>query len=164
MATDPVTAAVAVGSNLGDRQANITHALSLLAQTTGIELLELSTLRETAPVRTTAADPGGPFLNGAALLKTTLPPRDLLTAMHEVEARLGRDRTQASSGAPRTIDLDLLLYGLWVVAEPGLVVPHPRLAERQFVLEPLAEIAGSQVVPTLHLRVDALLAQLRSRP
>ena len=103
---------------------------------TGVELLELSQLRETEPVGVVDQPP---FLNGAVALDTTLSPRELLDVLLDIERELGRVRDGERWG-PRTIDLDLLVYGDEVVDEPGLRVPHPRLHERRFVLEPLAEL------------------------
>ena len=103
-----------------------------------------------------------PFLNGAVAIDTGLDPRVLLDVLLEVERRLGRDRGESSKRwGPRTIDLDLLLYGERVVEEPGLVVPHPHLHERRFALEPLAELAPDALVPgkgTVTALLDELLA------
>jgi len=120
---------VALGANLGD----------------GIEVVAVSTLRETEPV---GVGEQPRFLNGAAELETTLAARELLDRLLAVEQRFGRVRTPGEHG-PRTLDLDLLLYGDEVIEEPGLTVPHPRLHERRFVLEPLAELAPGLVVPGL---------------
>lgn len=131
-----VRAYVGLGSNLGDRESVIADAVSALGSHPEIEVLRVSTLRET--------EPWGPidqprFLNGAVAVDTTLAPRALLGVLLDVERGLGRVRHER--WGPRTIDLDLLLYGDTVVDEPGLTVPHPRLRERAFVLEPLLEIA-----------------------
>jgi 2-amino-4-hydroxy-6-hydroxymethyldihydropteridine diphosphokinase len=127
---------VGLGANLGDRERTIRRALELLAAE-GIELVAVSTLRETDPVGF-ADQP--PFLNGAVAVDTELAPRELLERLLEVERELGRVRGEGPRYGPRTIDLDLLLYGDLVVDEPGLTVPHPRLAERRFALEPLHEL------------------------
>jgi 2-amino-4-hydroxy-6-hydroxymethyldihydropteridine diphosphokinase len=147
---------IGLGSNLGDRAATIRKALDRLAARPRIELLAVSSLRETDPV---GFEDQPRFLNGAAALRTELGPRDLLDRMLEIERGLGRVREGARYG-PRTIDLDLLLYGDAVVDEPGLEIPHPRLAERVFVLEPLVELNPNLEVPGQG-RVQALLAGLQ---
>jgi 2-amino-4-hydroxy-6-hydroxymethyldihydropteridine diphosphokinase len=134
---------VGLGSNLGDREGTIRGAVAALAAEDGIELVGVSTLRETEPV---GVGEQPPFLNGAAALETTLGARELLDRLLAVEQRFGRARVPGEHG-PRTLDLDLLLYGDEMVDEPGLTVPHPRLHERRFVLEPLAELAPGLVVP-----------------
>ena len=144
-----------IGSNLGDREAYVRQALELLAEEPGIELKEVSEIRETDPVGVVDQPR---FLNAAARLSTDLAPRVLLERLLAIEHSLGRVRTAERYG-PRTIDLDLLLYGDRVVDEPGLSVPHPRLAERRFVLEPLAELDPALVVPGRG-SVQALLAGL----
>ncbi len=140
---------VGLGSNLGDREATIRAAVAALP-----DVVAVSELRETAPVGV-VDQPA--FLNGAAALETELSPRQLLEVLLEVELGLGRERRER--WGPRTIDLDLLLYGGETVAEPGLVVPHPRLHERGFVLEPLAELDPGLVVPGRG-PVKLLLAEL----
>ncbi len=149
------TAFVAIGSNLGDREATIARALALLDATPHLRVVGVATVRETAPVGVVDQPP---FLNTAAWLETTLGPRELLDRLLAVERELGRVRTGERWG-PRTLDLDLLLYGDDVLDEPGLTVPHPRLHERRFVLEPLSELAPDLVVPGRG-RVKALLAAL----
>jgi 2-amino-4-hydroxy-6-hydroxymethyldihydropteridine diphosphokinase len=139
-----VTAAyVGLGSNLGDREAAIARALELLDDPPELRLVGVATVRETAPLGVVDQPP---FLNTAARLETTLGPRELLDRLLAVERGLGRVRTGQRWG-PRTLDLDLLLYGDAVLDEPGLTVPHPRLHERRFVLEPLCELAPDLVVP-----------------
>jgi 2-amino-4-hydroxy-6-hydroxymethyldihydropteridine diphosphokinase len=98
------------------------------------------------------------FLNAAAVGECALPPRDLLESLLTVERTFGRERPYA--GAPRTLDLDLILYGDAIINEPGLVVPHPRFRERRFVLAPLAELAAEWVDPVTRLTVATLLDQL----
>jgi 2-amino-4-hydroxy-6-hydroxymethyldihydropteridine diphosphokinase len=139
-----VRAYVGLGANLGEREAAIRRALDLLAADPGVEVAAVSALRETDPVGY-ADQPR--FMNGAAALETTLSARELLSLLLTVERGLGRDRSQEVRFGPRTIDLDLLLYGNEVVDEPGLTVPHPRLAERSFVLEPLDELDPGLVLP-----------------
>jgi 2-amino-4-hydroxy-6-hydroxymethyldihydropteridine diphosphokinase len=148
---------VGIGSNLGDRESHVRRALELLADEPEIELVEVSRIRETDPVGILEQPR---FLNAAARLATELPPRALLERLLVIEERLGRVRTGERYG-PRTIDLDLLLYEDEVVEEPGLHVPHPRLAERRFVLEPLADLDPQLVVPGLG-PLSALLAGLES--
>ena len=142
---------VGLGANLGDREAAIRAAAAALPAT------RLSTIRETEPWGY-ADQP--PFLNAVAEVETDLSPRALLERLLEIERSLGRRRGGPRWG-PRTIDLDLLLFGAQTVDEPGLTVPHPRLAERAFVLEPLAEVAPSLVVVGKGT-VQALLAELQS--
>jgi 2-amino-4-hydroxy-6-hydroxymethyldihydropteridine diphosphokinase len=150
------TAFVGIGSNLGEPERQIAAALEQLAAEDGIELVAASTLRETEPVGY-LDQPN--FLNGAAQLETALPPRELLERLLAIESRLGRVRGDGPRFGPRTIDLDLLLYGDETIDEPGLTVPHPRLAERRFALEPLAELAPGLEIPGLG-PVQALLAEL----
>ena len=135
---------VGVGANLGDRERTIRRAIEMLAAQPGIELAGVSPLRET--------EPWGPveqprYLNGAVALDTELGPRDLLAVLLEVEQDLGRDRSAEVRFGPRTLDLDLLVHGDLVRDEPGLTLPHPRLHERRFALEPLADLDPELVVP-----------------
>jgi 2-amino-4-hydroxy-6-hydroxymethyldihydropteridine diphosphokinase len=139
-----VRAYVGLGSNLGDREATIRRAVELLGDRPGIEVVAVSTLRETDPV---GYENQPRFLNGAVALETDLSPRGLLTDLLAVEQELDRDRSRETRWGPRTIDLDLLLYGEETVDEPGLTVPHPRLAERQFALEPLCELEPDLALP-----------------
>jgi 2-amino-4-hydroxy-6-hydroxymethyldihydropteridine diphosphokinase len=149
------TAFVGIGANLGDREGTLRRALRLLGDRDGVTVVAVSSLRETAPVGY-LDQPS--FLNGAARLETELSPRELLGALLDVERELGRDRSGPRYG-PRTVDLDLLLYDGVELDEPGLAVPHPRLHERRFVLEPLAELAPGLVVPGRG-PVERLLAEL----
>lgn len=148
---------IGIGANLGNRADTIRRALELLGEQEGIEVVGVSTLRETDPVGYLEQTR---FLNGAAAVETELPPRELLERLLGVEAALGRERTGPRFG-PRTIDLDLLVYGDEEVAERGLTVPHPRLAERRFALEPLAELNPELHVPGRGPVLD-LLAGLQS--
>ncbi|TMJ96899.1 MAG: 2-amino-4-hydroxy-6-hydroxymethyldihydropteridine diphosphokinase [Actinobacteria bacterium] len=145
---------VGLGANLGDREGAILRAVDLLAAEPGIEVVAVSTLRETDPVGFVDQPR---FLNGACAIQTELSPRELLDRLLAVERALGRDRTGPRHG-PRTIDLDLLLYGDRVVDEPGLTVPHPGLAERRFALEPLAELDPELGLPDGR-RVSTLLGE-----
>ena len=133
---------IGLGANLGDREATIRAALAALGEEDGIEVVAVSTLRETEPV---GVGPQPLFLNGAAELETTLNARELLDRLLATEQRFGRTRTPGEHG-PRTLDLDLVLFGNEQIDEPGLTVPHPRLHERAFVLDPLAEL-GANVPP-----------------
>ena len=142
---------VGLGANLGDRE----HTIRLAAE--AIAGRRLSTIRETEPWGLVDQPP---FLNAVAELETGLPPRALLDRLLAVEQELGRIREGPRWG-PRTIDLDLLVYGDHVIEEPGLTVPHPRLAERLFVVEPLAELAPELEIPGLG-QVRTLLAGLQS--
>jgi 2-amino-4-hydroxy-6-hydroxymethyldihydropteridine diphosphokinase len=134
---------VGLGANLGDREATLRAAVGALAAEEGVEVVSVSFLRETQPV---GVGQQPVYLNGAAELETKLTARELLDRLLAVEQRFGRTRVPGEH-APRTLDLDLLLYGDEVIDEPGLHVPHPRLHERRFVLEPLAELAPGLVVP-----------------
>ena len=131
------------GANLGDREAMLRAALEQLGAEPGIEIVAVSTFRDTAPVGIVDQPR---FLNAAAAVDTDLSARELLDRLLGVERRLGRTREGPRFG-PRTIDLDLLLYGDAEIAEPGLEVPHPRMHERLFVLEPLTELDPVLVVP-----------------
>lgn len=149
-----VRIAIALGSNLGDRLAHLERAVEQLQSC--ITHLTRSPSYETDPV---GVAPQPRFLNAAITGETTLAPRALLDRLLAIEAEEGRTRPYA--GAPRTLDLDLILYGDRVIDEPGLAVPHPRFRERRFVLDPLAEIAGDWVDPVTGLTVQALRDRLR---
>lgn len=161
MTTKAVTSAsrvaVALGSNLGDRRKHLEAAVTAIAAF--IDSIRVSGWYETAPVGV-GLQPD--FLNGAATGVTTLTANALLERLLDAEATLGRERP--FPGAPRTVDLDLILYGSEVIDQPpALIVPHPRFRERKFVLEPLAEIASEWVDPVTGLTVGRLLARLDSR-
>jgi 2-amino-4-hydroxy-6-hydroxymethyldihydropteridine diphosphokinase len=134
---------VGLGANLGDREDTIRAAVAALGEEEGVEVVAVSTLRDTEPV---GVGEQPRYLNGVAALETTLAARELLDRLLAVEQRFGRVRVLGEHG-PRTLDLDLLLYGDEAIEEPGLTVPHPRLHERRFVLEPLGELAPGLVVP-----------------
>jgi 2-amino-4-hydroxy-6-hydroxymethyldihydropteridine diphosphokinase len=147
---------VGLGSNLGDREATIRAALAELAAPDAVELVAVSALVETEPVGYLDQPR---FLNGAAALETSLSARALLDLLLAVEARFGRDRGAVPAQGPRTLDLDLLLYGDDEIDEPGLRIPHPRLHERAFALGPLAELDPALDVPGKG-SVETLLAGL----
>lgn len=147
---------VGVGANLGSRRASIVAAVDLLRAETAIDLVAVSSLRETEPV---GYENQPRFLNGAVAVETDLSPQVLLERLLAIERRLGRVRGEGPRFGPRTIDLDLLLYGDEQIDEPGLQIPHPRLHERRFALEPLAELDPAVEIPGRG-PVQALLAGL----
>jgi 2-amino-4-hydroxy-6-hydroxymethyldihydropteridine diphosphokinase len=147
---------LALGSNLGDRSGTLRRALTELSHLPATQLLAHSSVHETTPV-------GGPagqeaFLNAAALVRTALAPVDLLHELRHIETALGRQRGE--HWAARTIDLDVLLYDVAVIAAADLRIPHPRMAYRRFVLEPAAEIAGPMLHPDSGWTIDGLLSHL----
>jgi 2-amino-4-hydroxy-6-hydroxymethyldihydropteridine diphosphokinase len=149
-----VIAAVALGSNLGDRRAHLDYAAARLSDLLGH--LRVSSYHTTA---SQGMEPGAPmFLNAAAVGETTLSPRALLDALLGIERERGRERPFPK--ASRTLDLDLILYDAAVIREPDLVVPHPRFSGRRFVLEPLAEVAPGLVDPVSGCTVAQLLGRL----
>jgi 2-amino-4-hydroxy-6-hydroxymethyldihydropteridine diphosphokinase len=148
---------VGLGTNLGDREAMLRSALEQLAAEPGVEVVAVSAFRDTAPVGVVDQPR---FLNAAASVQTSLPARELLDRLLGIERRLGRTREGPRFG-PRTIDLDLLLYGDERIDEPGLEVPHPRLHERLFALEPLRDLDPDLVVPG-HGPLGDLVAGLQS--
>ena len=141
---------IAGGSNLGNRKANLEFALTSLAERNPVT--RVSPYYETEPV---GYHDQPWFLNVAVEIETRLAPRELLKLCLSIEAACGRIRPFPN--APRTLDLDILLYGDLVVSEEGLVIPHPRLTERRFVLEPLAQIAAGLLHPTLKKTIASLL-------
>ena len=146
-----MTAWVGIGANLGDAEANVLDALERLAWVPGVRLLRASSLYRSAPIDSSGDD----YINAVAELDTSLSARALLAALHGIEQAHGRERPYHN--APRTLDLDLLLYHDEVISEaPALLVPHPRMHERAFVLAPLAELAPALAIPGRG-RVDALL-------
>ncbi len=146
-----------VGSNLGDRDANIRRGIALLKEHEDIKILEVSALHETEPV---GGPPQGPYLNGAVKISTDLLPLDLLSQLKMAERRLGRMKSEIPS-APRPLDFDILFYDDVVIVEgKHLTIPHPRLTERTFVLQPLSEIAPDLVHPRLGKTIRELYESL----
>ena len=142
---------LSLGSNLGDRQANLRNAIGRLLELG--DVLEVSSYYETEPVNFTD-QPW--FLNCAVAVRTDLQPRDFLSGIQAIEKSLGRQRTQPKG--PRTIDIDILLFGRQTILTPHLQVPHPSMAERRFVLEPLTEIAPQ----VMHPKLKKTIRQLRN--
>lgn len=155
MADASVPVYLSLGSNLGDRLENLRRACAAL-ESRGIRLRRSSSVYETEPVDMREQ---GWFLNCVIEVETTLPPGTLLEELQQIESELGRERLQPKG--PRTIDLDILLYGDLMIRDENLVVPHPRLPARRFVLEPLRELAPSLQVPLLDQTVEELARELR---
>lgn len=152
------TCLLGIGANLGDRSATLDAAVDRLTRDPRVRVQRRSRWHETAAIGGPASQPG--FLNGAIVVETTLTPRSLLQLLHEVELGLGRERP--GHWHPRTIDLDLLLYDELLVTDVDLVVPHPRMAVRRFVLEPAAEIAPDFWHPATGWTIAQLLAHLNT--
>jgi pantoate--beta-alanine ligase len=145
-----------LGSNLGNREERLRAALDLLEDGGRVRVVRTSAFRETEPV---GGPPQGKYLNGVAFAETNLDPEELLLLLKDVEVRIGR-RPGGERWGPREIDLDLLLYGDRVIERPGLIVPHPRLPARRFVLEPAAEVAPTMEHPVLRRSLASLLREL----
>ncbi|OGW91557.1 MAG: 2-amino-4-hydroxy-6-hydroxymethyldihydropteridine diphosphokinase [Omnitrophica bacterium RIFCSPHIGHO2_02_FULL_63_14] len=151
------TVYLGIGTNLGDREANIQKALGFLKEDKEIEVQAVSSMIETDPV---GGPPQGKFLNGAVKIRTDLLPLELLSRLKAVERRLGRTGSHGKN-QPRPMDLDILLYDDVVFEGKNLAIPHPRLAERLFALEPLAEIAPDLAHPKSGRPIRELVASLR---
>jgi 2-amino-4-hydroxy-6-hydroxymethyldihydropteridine diphosphokinase len=145
-----IIAYIGIGANLGDARANVEDAIEMLRQLHESTLAGVSSLYVTAPIDSSGDD----YINAVARLQTTLEPEDLLVALQSIEQAHGRLRPYHN--APRTLDLDLLLYGDQLIASPTLTVPHPRMTERAFVLVPLLEVDAAVHVPGLGLAADYL--------
>jgi 2-amino-4-hydroxy-6-hydroxymethyldihydropteridine diphosphokinase len=147
---------VALGSNLGERETHLVGAIAALRRTPGIRVVVVSPVYETEPV----GPPQGRYLNAVVHLRTSLSPRALLERLLSIEAEAGRVR-RPEPNSPRTLDLDLLLYGALSLREPDLEIPHPRLHERAFVLEPLRDLAPDLVHPVLGETIGELARRVR---
>jgi len=152
----PITAYLSLGSNVGDRLENLRAAMQRLSSA-GVALLRTSSIYETEPVDNTNQ---GWFLNCIAEVSTALEPLPLLHKLQEIEKQLGRER--AVPKGPRTLDIDILLYGDVIVESEALTVPHPRMLQRRFVLEPLCEIAPALRLPVSRKTVEQALRDLRN--
>lgn len=155
MGIDEMTAYIGIGSNLGDREENLNKAINTLTRVNGIEVLRTSQLYDTAPIGYTD-QPN--FLNGVVEIKTKLAPCTLLKVCHQIEDELKRVHT--IKWGPRTIDLDILLYGNIVINEENIVIPHPRMNERKFVLEPLSELIPNIVHPVTNSTIHEMLIKI----
>ena len=149
---------IALGSNLGDRLEHLRSGARLLEAHRGVRITGKSKIFETEPVG--GPDHQGAYLNAVARLESRFGARDLLSILLEIE--LVRGRVRSERWGPRTLDLDLLIHGLERIDEPGLIVPHPRLHERAFVLEPLADLALDLEIPGLRTTVQALRTRVGS--
>ncbi len=154
---DTITAYLGLGANTGDRAANLFNAVAKLSTTDGITVKQISKLIETPAVGGPTDSP--PYLNGAVAIETTLGSHALMKVLTDIEKDLGRSRRV--KWEPRPVDLDILLYGDQVISSDDLIVPHPLMHERRFVLQPLAEIAPKVVHPMLQMSIEGLLENLR---
>lgn len=151
------TVYIGLGSNLGDRQANLRRALAMLVESPQLEVRRISSFLDNPAVGEQENAPN--FLNAVAEAKTSLSARALLDRLMEIEQAMGRVRIERWE--PRVIDLDLLLYGESIISNNTLIVPHPMMHERRFVLQPLAEIAPTAMHPVLQANAADMLRRLR---
>jgi 2-amino-4-hydroxy-6-hydroxymethyldihydropteridine diphosphokinase len=156
----PVTAYIGLGANLGPREATLSWAIAALRATPGIAVAQVSDFITTHPVGGPAAQPD--YLNAAAALEVTLSPTELLQVLLELERQAGRERSQEVRFGPRKLDLDVLLYGDLVLHVPHLTIPHPRMHERGFVLQPLLQIAPTLQHPIFGTTVAQMYAALHT--
>ncbi|MHC4885252.1 MAG: 2-amino-4-hydroxy-6-hydroxymethyldihydropteridine diphosphokinase [Planctomycetota bacterium] len=152
------TAYLGLGSNLGDRQAQIERALDLLRETPGIWVMRTATVIETPPL---GPQNQGPFLNTVTEIQTTLDALNLLDACQAIEHELGRERNE--HWGPRTIDLDILLFDAEICGSQRLTLPHPEILNRTFVLAPLAELVPDLIIPGTQATVATYLERLEAR-
>ncbi|MBI4313960.1 MAG: 2-amino-4-hydroxy-6-hydroxymethyldihydropteridine diphosphokinase [Candidatus Omnitrophica bacterium] len=151
-----VDAYIGIGSNLGNRRQLIQDAVKRLGRLPQTTVIKTSQVKEYLPV---GGPPQNNYFNTVAAISTSLTPQELMKQLQSIEKQLGRIRPDAVRWGPRTIDLDLLLYGGQVIDETDLQVPHPRMHERKFVLEPLSEIAPDVIHPTLKRPINSLASQ-----
>ena len=149
---------IGIGSNEGDRLEQVSKAIQLLGAVHGVRVTQMATIIETEPV---GGPPQGPYLNTVVELETALRPAELLKTLQGIERQLGRTPS-SQRWAPRPIDLDILLYDDRVIHDPHLSIPHSRMHERRFVLEPLAQLAPDIVHPVLRQSIRELLAKALS--
>lgn len=155
------TVFIGFGSNVGDRVDFCDRAVTLLSLLPHSQVIAVSLLYETEPVNDGSSPGDGWFLNGVVQLETDITPKSLLSMLREIERSLGRDEDNRSGA--RTMDLDILFYGRRVIDEPGLVVPHPRLHQRRFVLMPMSELDPLWVHPTQQRTISRLLAEVKDQ-
>lgn len=153
-----IVAYIAMGSNVGSRAQTLRQAIDILRRYDGVTLKRISTLIETAPVGGPANQ--GDYLNGVCEIETTLTAEELLDVLQEIEQRLGRDRFNEQRFGPRTCDLDILLYDDEIIETPRLTVPHPRMWQRRFVLQPLCEIAPNARCPQTYKTAQEFFDEL----
>jgi 2-amino-4-hydroxy-6-hydroxymethyldihydropteridine diphosphokinase len=156
------TVFIGFGSNVGDRIDFCDRAVTLLSLLPHSQVVGVSLLYETEPVNNYGRPGGGWFLNGVVQLETDVTPKSLLAILREIEHSLGRD--EENRAGPRTMDLDILFYGQRIINEPDLVVPHPRMHQRRFVLMPLSELDPLFLHPSLQRTSSQLLAEVGKQP
>lgn len=149
---------IALGSNVGDRELNLLRGVAEVGNLAGCQVTALSSFYETSPVGT---DSTGTFFNAVLRITTELGPRQLLSALLDIEERVFR-RERSIANGPRSLDLDLLLYGEQIITETDLIIPHPRMTERRFVLQPLSDIGAELLHPVARISIGHLLKSLNS--